>query len=264
MIQRTDSHIIDTLAIREIFKKMPENWLVRGLDERDYGIDLKIEKFDGNKPTGALSLIQVKGTRATFEGQIKLAQFPTKTLKYAELFPEPFFILYTSVTDEKTYYVWAQEYIREGFKNDKWRSQQTVTINFPASNIFGSKNSTLELEKIMKSLSIQKVGMRFLYDFDRFIFSWEGYKAGSLGEIDHCVAHAKRILRHNEFYEKYDCYHGLFSKFELLNSLEDLRDRPIKNKYNKSNDDNRRIDHTEDMVCALETCKRDFLDDNNN
>lgn len=87
MIQRTDSHIIDTLAIREIFKKMPENWLVRGLDERDYGIDLKIEKFDGSKPTGALSLIQVKGTRDTFEGQIKLAQFPTKTLKYAELFP---------------------------------------------------------------------------------------------------------------------------------------------------------------------------------
>jgi hypothetical protein len=93
MIQRTDTHIIDTLAIREIFTQMPANWLVRGLDERDYGIDLKIEKFNGNKPTGALSLVQVKGTRDKFEEKVKLSHFPTKTLEYAELFSKPFFIL---------------------------------------------------------------------------------------------------------------------------------------------------------------------------
>jgi hypothetical protein len=262
MIQRTDTHIIDTLAIREIFTQMPENWLVRGLDERDYGIDLKIEKFNGNEPTGSFSLVQVKGTRDIFEGKVKLAKFPVKTLEYAELFPEPFFIFYTSVTNQLTYYVWAQKYIREKFKNDKWRNQQSVTIHFPENNIFGTDASTLEMENIMKELSIQKIGIKFLYDFERLIYSWENYKAGCIDEIDYCVTHAKRILRHNVFYEKYRDYHGIFESFELLNCLEDLRDRPIKNEYNKSDDDNRRLHNTEDMVCALELCKKGFLDDN--
>jgi hypothetical protein len=86
----------------------------------------------------------------------------------------------------------------------------------------------------MKSLSIQKVGIKFLYDFERFIYSWESYKTGCFDEIDHCVTHAKRILRHNDFYEKYNYYHVLSNKFGLLNNLEDLRDRPIKSEYSKS------------------------------
>lgn len=47
MTRRTQTHITDTLAIREIMSKLPENWLVRGLEERDYGIDLSIELYNG-------------------------------------------------------------------------------------------------------------------------------------------------------------------------------------------------------------------------
>ena len=92
MIRRTETHITDTLAVRLIISTLPPNWLVRGLEERDYGVDLSIELFDGENPTGCFSLIQVKGKRKGFKSKpVKLSKFPTKTLEYATLFPEPFF-----------------------------------------------------------------------------------------------------------------------------------------------------------------------------
>ncbi|MBF4437736.1 DUF4365 domain-containing protein, partial [Vibrio anguillarum] len=62
MIKRTRTHEIDTLAVRKIISELPVDWIVRGQEERDYGIDLTIERFDGQNATGDYFLVQVKGT----------------------------------------------------------------------------------------------------------------------------------------------------------------------------------------------------------
>lgn len=58
---RSSTHITDTRAVRLIMSKLNPNWLLRSLEERDYGIDLSLEKFNGDEPTGNYVFIQVKG-----------------------------------------------------------------------------------------------------------------------------------------------------------------------------------------------------------
>lgn len=52
--QRTQTHTIDTKAIRRLITTLSEDWLIRDLSDRDYGIDLKLEYFDGISPTGII------------------------------------------------------------------------------------------------------------------------------------------------------------------------------------------------------------------
>ena len=80
MIKRAPQHQIDTKAVRQILSILDENWLIRNQDERDYGIDLTIERFNGENATGDFILVQVKGTESQFEENIKLPKFPTKTI----------------------------------------------------------------------------------------------------------------------------------------------------------------------------------------
>lgn len=61
--KRPNSHIIDTEACSFVTSLMPsENWVVRDLTERDFGIDKIFERFENGFATGELMAIQVKGT----------------------------------------------------------------------------------------------------------------------------------------------------------------------------------------------------------
>jgi hypothetical protein len=63
--QRTDTHRIDTDAVRVVRTKLTADWMERSVEDRDYGIDMMLETFDGNNPTGILVLLQVKGLQWT-------------------------------------------------------------------------------------------------------------------------------------------------------------------------------------------------------
>lgn len=61
--QRSRSHEIDSRACSIISGLMPfESWVIRDLTERDFGIDIIAERFDGGDATSELLAIQVKGT----------------------------------------------------------------------------------------------------------------------------------------------------------------------------------------------------------
>lgn len=66
--KRPNSHIIDTEACSFVTSLMPsENWVVRDLTERDFGIDKIFERFENGFATGELMAIQVKGTNKPLE-----------------------------------------------------------------------------------------------------------------------------------------------------------------------------------------------------
>jgi len=135
--QRTETHITDTRALRLVIRHMPDQLLIRSLEERDYGIDMQLEHFNGANPTGQLALVQVKGTKNEFvDGIVKLS-FPVKTIEYAKLFEIPFFVFHTSVTTEETRFIWLQSYtsVVLDVENSRWRTQEEVTLNFPPGNV---------------------------------------------------------------------------------------------------------------------------------
>lgn len=145
--QRTETHRIDTRAVRTLLQHLPDDWLVRSLEERDYGVDLQIELFKGDVPTGRIALIQVKGKRDSFgESEVSLSGFPTKTVEYASLFSAPFFVFHTSVADNLTCFVWLQKYADTKLVDTTpdWRSQDSVTLYFPSTNRLDSNAEKIE------------------------------------------------------------------------------------------------------------------------
>ncbi|WP_454828076.1 DUF4365 domain-containing protein [Pseudoxanthomonas wuyuanensis] len=155
--QRTDTHRIDTRAVRTLLHHLPDDWLVRGLEERDYGVDLQIELFKGDIPTGRIALIQVKGKRDSFgKDEVALSGFPTKTIEYASLFSAPFFVFHTSVADNQTYFVWLQKYADTKLVDTTpdWRSQDSVTLYFPSTNRLDS--NTKKIERILTLHALRK------------------------------------------------------------------------------------------------------------
>ncbi len=262
MTGRTETHITDTLAVRQIFSSLPENWLVRGLEERDYGIDLSIELFDGENPTGCFSLIQVKGKKKSFEdSNVSMSGFPTKTLEYAQLFPEAFFIFHTSIEDKKTYFVWAQKYIDVRLKKDtpNWAEQGSNTIKFPSENVLGEPSGNAKIEKIMKTLSARKSGLEFLFDFEWLKIHWDSFKLGEDKLLAQCIDIAKKLRGHKAFYTIYDPEALGVDFFDLLNSLEYFFHHPIQDHSYLDEDEARNLSTVDMHIGMLDAMKMRFL-----
>lgn len=64
--RRTETHRIDTQAVRVVRSKLTPDWVERSVEDRDYGIDMMLEAFDGDQPTGILILLQIKGHAGRF------------------------------------------------------------------------------------------------------------------------------------------------------------------------------------------------------
>jgi hypothetical protein len=133
--RRGPTHRVDTVAFRKLLNHLKPDWLVRHMEERDYGIDLQLELFDDASPTGVMVFGQLKGTEKSFEDE---DSFPLDvgTLLYAELFSAPFFLLRTSIADNVTRFVWLQKYIETELdpKGLEWRSQGAKSIKMPPTN----------------------------------------------------------------------------------------------------------------------------------
>ncbi|ELV8759185.1 DUF4365 domain-containing protein [Vibrio vulnificus] len=264
MTRRTQTHITDTLAIREIMSKLPENWLVRGLEERDYGIDLSIELYDGENPTGCFSLIQVKGTSKSFANsdEISLKGFPTKTLKYAELFPEAFFIFHTSTVDKETYFTWAQKYIELKLKKDRsdWKNQDTTTIHFPEANILGTPDGNQKIEAIMKRLSAQQEGLLFLADYEWLKFHWDNFSPSQSEVLKTCIELVKKMKAYTKVYHHYHHSNSLDLN-GLIVAFDDIDHYPIilDYDYSMSEEDAERCSKISRYLFELDGIKHMFL-----
>lgn len=169
-VQRSPTHRIDTRAVRLLISAMPDDWLVRSLEERDYGIDLQVELFDDASPTGGIALIQVKGTCEKVGGAPTLSGFPTKTVEYALLFPQPFFVFYVSIPDNKAHFVWLQKYAATELTQTtpNWRNQDSISIHFPEENVLPDPTSVsvTKISNIVTDYLLLPDGVLFLSRYE--------------------------------------------------------------------------------------------------
>lgn len=149
---RTQTHIIDSRAVKAVMAQLPDHWVVRELTERDYGIDLMVEVFtpglkdrrgkDAFAETGAIFHVQIKGV----DEQLKPVQTGTinycidkKSLAYVEKFSIPFFLFRVSVANpQRIYFLWIQRYIKDVMdrENPMWREEgeNSITVSIPIEN----------------------------------------------------------------------------------------------------------------------------------
>lgn len=204
--RRIETHRIDTLAVRRLMSLLSADWIIRDLSERDYGIDLMLEYFDGERPTGKTAFFQVKGQRDPIAisraNTVNFHQFPVKTLLYAEHFPEPFFLVHLSIErDEPIYFLWLQRYIQLELDNSQpdWRDLDDVTLRIPVGNNFLTEEGRV-LDIVSRNVMLKKA-MRFLTDY----YYWDKHideliEAENLLMKDVCISFVEKFKTYTSFF----------------------------------------------------------------
>lgn len=153
--ERIDKHITESSSYKIFSNSIPDNWIVREVTERDYGIDCYVEIVNKkNEVTGELVSIQLKGKRdgikwtksdfLTFSG-IKIS-----TTNYWNNFPTPVFICLVDVIKKEVYFCPVKSYIRQNI------------IDFDKQDIFSyriQKKNKLDLiliDNFLNSYLIEK------------------------------------------------------------------------------------------------------------
>jgi hypothetical protein len=203
MIKRTPEHIIDTKAIRTVIGQLSHDWLIRNLDERDYGIDLTLERFNNEVPTGDFILLQIKGTDTKFSEDVKLSGFPVKTIQYSLLFNIPFFVVHVSNASNKAYFVWLQKYAETKLPRTTkdWQDQDTVTIYFPSENDL--KNNNDKVIDIIDKDKSKKTGVKFLSYYDSLCLHSGSVVTGEYAVGKYCADVCWRIASMKSFVNRY-------------------------------------------------------------
>lgn len=95
--KRVPQHISETASFKLFSSKIPDNWIIRDITERDYGIDCYLELVnDNNELSGELALIQLKSRQTipwTKEDYYTLTGVDITTSNYWFKFAVPVFYI---------------------------------------------------------------------------------------------------------------------------------------------------------------------------
>lgn len=147
---RSPTHKIEAASWRLLQEQAPDEWIVREVSERDYGIDAYIEiTTSSGDVTGNLISVQLKGVeKLNWKDQgsgIKTTRSPpvkTATANYWLNLPVPVFLFVADLSSRKIHYVSVEPEIRSQY--EKLTKQESITFRLDEElNIQSMIGSTL-------------------------------------------------------------------------------------------------------------------------
>jgi Domain of unknown function (DUF4365) len=148
--KRSDTHKIEAASWRLLQELAPEQWIIREVSERDYGIDAYIELTTSEgEVTGKLVSVQLKGIEKLVwrdaTGTVREARSPqisVSTARYWFNLPVPVFLFVADLSARKIHYVSVEEDIRRQYA--KLSKQDSISFRLLEEVHIGS-DSGLEL-----------------------------------------------------------------------------------------------------------------------
>lgn len=143
--ERPKQHISETASFKLFASKVPDNWIIREVTERDYGIDCYIELVsDDNKLTGDLVLIQLKSRQRinwTKDNYYTISGIEMTTSNYWWQFAVPVFIFLADLENQKIYFISTHHYIRQNFL--EFVKQKSFSYKIRQDHLFENPESLL-------------------------------------------------------------------------------------------------------------------------
>jgi len=129
---RDIKHISETASGKLFNFLMPDNWLVRSVTERDYGIDYYVEIVDENDElTGKLISIQLKSRQSvswTQKDTFAVSDIKLTTTNLWNEFAVPVFVFLADLDAKEVYYLSVKSYIRKHYI--EYSKQRGLTYHF--------------------------------------------------------------------------------------------------------------------------------------
>jgi hypothetical protein len=132
---RSNSHLMETKSARLLQSLAPDNWIIRDVTERDYGIDLYIELANiKGEITGDLFSIQLKSKEKldwkAGEGDKLLSRSPSinvATVNYWFGLPVPVFLFVADLSTKEIFVAPVKQQLRHRF--NELQVQDTVSFS---------------------------------------------------------------------------------------------------------------------------------------
>jgi hypothetical protein len=157
--ERSAQHQSETDSAKIFNDHMPKEWVVRGLSERDYGIDFYIEIVDkSNLLKGDLVSVQLKSLRKsqwTQNGTVAVSTVKKTTTNYWANNVVPVFVVLADLTTRELYYLSVKDYIRKNYLEFK---KDSFTYHFSRAQSLSSVNS---LDGFVKAYYLEVERERF-------------------------------------------------------------------------------------------------------
>jgi hypothetical protein len=144
--KRFDTHVTET-ASGKIFQEIfPDEWIIREVTERDYGIDYYLEICDNGFVTGKLLSIQLKGSeniRTNASGSsVTYYDVKPSTFNYWNQLPIPVIFLYIDTTTKNCFFCNVKKYIREHYI--EFKKEELTSIKIQTTDIL-QKNTVVDI-----------------------------------------------------------------------------------------------------------------------
>jgi hypothetical protein len=144
--KRDIAHIKEKAGLELVSACLPDEWIVRELTERDYGVDLYLEITRDGSVTGDLAALQVKGTATVKLRPDGTATFPgikKTTFHYWTGLPVPVFLMVGDLNAQKLYWVSVKEQARAMGPLEP--SEETMSFKLSGDRVLEPKRETVHL-----------------------------------------------------------------------------------------------------------------------
>ncbi len=156
--ERVANHITETKSFKIFSNNIPDEWVIREVTERDYGVDCYIEMVnEENQLTGELISIQLKGTNDltwTQNGTHSFYEVKISTTNYWYQFPTPVFICLVDVKNAKVYFETVRSAVRKSYI--KYSEQRTFHYIFKKDNELNINDISIFISAYHKEKKIFK------------------------------------------------------------------------------------------------------------
>lgn len=181
--QRPSTHIKETDSWKILQNSVPSEWLLRGVTERDYGVDCYLEMVgrDGSV-RGDLISIQLKGTESLDWKQnekqnrqeAKFSGVKIETINYWMNLAVPVFLCVAETSTKKLYFAPIKNQVRNQYK--KYKLQQSLSFALSTKHMLDDDQGLLNFiicyiqEKNFKELTeLSRLLLIHLPQFYEFI-----------------------------------------------------------------------------------------------
>lgn len=138
--KRADEHIKESAGWKVFQNTIPNEWIIRDVTERDYGIDAYVEITTNDEVSGNLFLIQLKTTNKIEwkENYARFSGIKKTTINYWYHLPVPVFLFWIELNTKNLYFASVKEQIRGQYQDFINENIQTMSFGFLDSLNLGS------------------------------------------------------------------------------------------------------------------------------
>lgn len=126
--QRTNTHQLEELSERFFVNSLPRNWRPDRPDG-DYGVDLRVDIFEGNNATGLELLVQLKASQESQESEYETVQLKISTYNYLRDKLQVVMLVKYVVEDNEAYWILLKDVPELN------QEQESFTVRIPKENL---------------------------------------------------------------------------------------------------------------------------------